>query len=120
MNSILSLGKYLFAIPFAVFGVLHLMNAEAMKGLAYGQTFLVYLTGVALIAATVSMLIGKMDKLATVLLGIFLLITALAVHLPTVMGGDQGALGQILKDLSLAGGSWLYALHNAKDNSVIG
>ena len=33
-----------------------------------------YLTGVALIAASVSMLIGKMDKLATTLLGVMLLL----------------------------------------------
>ena len=30
MNSILGFGKYLFAIPFAVFGVMHFMNAEGM------------------------------------------------------------------------------------------
>ncbi|MFM1912601.1 MAG: hypothetical protein RIR51_439 [Bacteroidota bacterium] len=33
MKNLSMLGKYLFPIPFAVFGVLHLMNADAMAGM---------------------------------------------------------------------------------------
>lgn len=120
MNVILSLGKYLFAIPFAVFGVFHFMNADAMSGMAFGQSILVYITGAALIAATISMLIGKMDKLATFLLGIMLLVFVFAVHLQGAMGGDQMAMTSLLKDLMLAGGAFIYAGHVAKDNAVIG
>jgi uncharacterized membrane protein YphA (DoxX/SURF4 family) len=117
MNAVLNLGKYLFAVPFAVFGVFHFMYAEAMKGMAFGSTILVYITGAALVAATVSMLIGKMDKLAAVLLAVFLLLTAFLVHLNDAMAGDPGAF---LKDLALAGAALMYAGHAAKDNAVIG
>jgi putative oxidoreductase len=117
MNAVLNLGKYLYALPFAVFGIFHFMNAEAMKGLAFGSPILVYITGAALVAATVSMLIGKMDKLAAVLLALFLLLTAFLVHLNAAMEGDAGGF---LKDLALAGAALMYAGNAAKDNAVIG
>lgn len=120
MNAVLSLGKYLFAIPFAVFGIFHFMNAEGMAGMAFGQTALVYLTGVALIAAAVSMLIGKLDKLAAVLLALMLIIFVLAIHLGGAMDGDQSAMSAMLKDIMLAGAALIYARSEAKDASVIG
>lgn len=120
MQAILGLGKYLFAIPFLIFGIFHLMGAEAMAPMAFGSTLLVYLTGIALILATVSIFMGKYDKLATVLLGVFLLLTVALVHLSGAIDGDQAATGNVLKDLSLAGASWLYAGQIARDKSVIG
>ena len=117
MNSILGLGKYLFAIPFAVFGVFHFLKADMMAGMAFGSPILVYISGAALIAASVSMLIGKYDKLATVLLAVLLLIFVFAIHLKSASGGDYSGL---LKDLALAGAALMYAKSNAQDASVIG
>ncbi|MCF8247729.1 MAG: hypothetical protein K9J37_20275 [Saprospiraceae bacterium] len=126
MNSILGLGKYLFAVPFAVFGIMHLMNADAMAGMApFGGAIVVYITGLALIAAAVSIIIGKYDKLGTALLGLFMLLTALLVHAKGLAnaadaGASAASMGGLLKDLMLAGASWLYAANLSKDNSVIG
>ncbi|MCB0703769.1 MAG: hypothetical protein KDC34_00600 [Saprospiraceae bacterium] len=125
MKSLLGLGKYLFAIPFAIFGLFHLMGAKDMAGIVPipGGEIWVYLTGIAHIAAAVAILIGKMDKLATALLGLMLLIFALSIHLPGVIesgGENQMAMGGFLKDTMLAGASWLYSLHIAKDPAVIG
>lgn len=117
MNAVLSIGKYLFAIPFAVFGIFHLIYAENMKGIAFGSTILVYLTGLALIAGSVSLLIGKLDKLAAVLLAVFLLLTAFLVHLNAAMAGDAASF---LKDIMLSGAALIYAGNLAKDNAVIG
>ncbi|MBK8624149.1 MAG: hypothetical protein IPN86_00810 [Saprospiraceae bacterium] len=36
MNSIIGLGKYLFAIPMAVFGIMHFMAAGDMAAMAPG------------------------------------------------------------------------------------
>ncbi|NUO02774.1 MAG: DoxX family protein [Saprospiraceae bacterium] len=113
----LNLGKYLFAIPFAVFGVFHFMKADMMAGMAFGSPILVYISGAGLIAATVSMLIGKYDKLATVLLAVMLLIFVFAVHLKSASAGDFSGL---LKDLALAGAALMYAKTTAKDASIIG
>ncbi len=120
MNAVLNLGKYLFALPFLVFGVLHFMGAEDMAAFTPGGKPVVYFTGVALIAAAVSFLIGKLDKLAAVLLALFLLLTATVVHLQNLMAGDQMAMSNLLKDLALCGAALLYAQSHAKDNSVIG
>lgn len=128
MNAFLSLGRWLFAIPFAVFGLFHFMNAQAMADYvvpAYmpAKMIWVYLSGAGLIAATVSMLIGKYDKLATTLLAVFLLLLVVMVHLPGAMSGTEGAqasISMLLKDASLAGAAMMYALNYAKDRSVIG
>lgn len=122
MNTLLGLGKYLFALPFAIFGLFHFMGAEGMAGMVPlpGGIIWVYLTGVGLIAAAVSIIIGKMDKLATFLLGVMMLAFVFLVHMKGAMAGDQMAMPGLLKDLALAGAAWLYAGHLAKDNAVIG
>jgi putative oxidoreductase len=104
-------GRYLFAIPFAIFGLMHFMAANDMAGMVPlpGGAIWVYFTGLALILAAVSIIIQKKAKLASLLLGVMLIIFVLAIHLPTVLGGDQMAMGSVLKDLSLAGAAFTYS-----------
>ena len=120
MNALLGIGKYLYAIPFAIFGIFHFMNAGGMAGMAFGSTFLVYLTGIALIAAAVSIVIGRLDKLAAVLLALFLLLTAFIVHFPGALEGNQASTSSFLKDIMLGGAAMMYANSVAKDPAVIG
>lgn len=123
MNAVLNLGKYIYAAVMAVFGLGHLGNADAMAGMVPipGGVIWVYITGLALIAAAVSIFIGKMDKLAAVLLALMLLIFALSMHLPSMMGGENPmAMPSFMKDLGLAGAALMYASSMAKDNAVIG
>lgn len=120
MDGLLKLGRYLFAIPMAVFGVNHFTDASTMAGYApFGGEIIIYITGLTLILAAISLIIGKYDKLAAFLLGIFLLLTALTVWLPAIMNGAGEQMPNFLKDLALAGGAWGYALM-AKDDAVIG
>ena len=109
--STLKLGRIIFALPFAVFGILHFMNASAMAGMVPlpGGVFWVYLTGAAHLAAAISILTGKYARLACLLLGVMLLIFALSIHLPNLLGGDQQSMTNLLKDLALAGGAWAIA-----------
>ncbi|MCB9279444.1 MAG: DoxX family protein [Lewinellaceae bacterium] len=127
MNSLLGLGKYLFIIPLLGFGFGHLSNANAMAGMVPipGGALWIYVTGIAMLAAAVSIVIGKWDKLATTLLGIMLLIFALSIHLPGMLNAadamaKQGSMGQMMKDIGLAGGAWMYAAGLARDKSMIG
>ena len=114
-------GRYVFAIPFLIFGVFHFMNASNMAGMIPGWlpggVFWVYLTGLALIAASVSMMIKVMDQLASFLLGVMLIIFVLLLHLPGALEGDQMATTSALKDLAMAGGAWLYAGYVAKPSA---
>lgn len=106
-------GKYLFLIPFIIFGIFHFISGQQMAALVPsfipGGVIWVYLTGVALIAAPVGVFIGKYAKLAMFLLGVMLLIFVLTIHLPGVAGGNEQSMPSLLKDLALAGAAWMYA-----------
>jgi putative oxidoreductase len=124
MNAFLALGRWFFALPFALFGLMHFMNAAKMAEYSVPsylpmKELWVYFTGTGLIAAAVSMLLEKLDKLATTLLAFFLLAMVFLLHLPNAMNNDANAplaLTALLKDISLAGGAMMYARHYAKDN----
>ena len=107
-----TIGRYLFALPFAVFGIFHFMNAGQMSGMVPipGGVFWVYLTGLAFLAFCVSLIIETKVRLAGILLGVMLLIFVLSIHLPAVMGGEmQPSMTNLLKDLIIAGGAWYIA-----------
>ncbi|WP_372633369.1 DoxX family protein [Fodinibius sp.] len=112
MGMIEKAGRYLFALPFGIFGLFHFMNAGQMAGMVPipGGVFWVYLTGIALLAACISILIEKKARLACILLGVMLLIFVLTIHLPGVLGeGGQSAMTMLLKDTAMAGGAWILA-----------
>lgn len=123
MDALPKVGRFLFAIPMAVFGIMHFMNAQMMAGMVPipGGVIWVYLTGLALIAAAVSIMTGKQAVLATQLLALFLLLTAFTVHLPVVLGGDQTAMSNVLKDVALSGGALILSgvfSHEAKHHAA--
>ncbi len=116
-----TVARYLYAIPFGIFGVMHFINGSQMAGMVPipGGVIWVYLIGVALIAACVSIIIGKYTKLACLLLALLLIIFVLTLHLPGVIGAaDDAAMGaamsSLLKDAALAGGALILA--NNYDN----
>ena len=127
MNAFLSLGRWLFPIPVAIFGLMHFMKASQMATMI--PNYLpapiawVLLADAGLVAAALAMLIGKYDKLAATLLAAELLLFVLLLHLPAVTAGGENSqlsMGNLLKDLSLAGAAMLYATYVAKDRSFIG
>lgn len=107
------LAIYFFIIPMGVFGILHLVNADAMSGLVPGWVpggvIWVYITGICLLAATASVILNKKAQLALLLLGVLLLIFATTIHLAAVIGGDQMSMGSFLKDFALAGAAFYLA-----------
>ena len=108
-----TVGRLLLAIPIAIFGAFHMMNAVEMKSMVPaalpGGVFWVYLSGVALIAAALAIILQKMAKLAAILLAVMLILFAVLVHMPKFLGGDQLAMGSVLKDLAIAGGALILA-----------
>jgi putative oxidoreductase len=112
MKTLSTLGRFIYAIPFIVFGVLHFMNAGAMAGIISKWPVaegLVYISGLALILAGVSIIINVKARLASLLLALLLLIIILGIQLPAVMGGDQMAMGSLLKDTALLGAALTYS-----------
>ena len=125
LNSITSLGKWLFIVPFAAFGIMHFMGADKMAGMVPipGGAIWVYITGLGMLAFALSVILGKMDKLAALLLALLLLLYVVLLHLPGAMKGDemsQMSIMSLLKDIGLAGGALMYARGFAQDSSVVG
>ena len=120
MNQLLppNVFRVLFAIPFAVFGVLHLMNASQMQGMVPtyvpGGIIWVYITGSLLIAAALALIINKYAKAAGFLLGLMLLVFILSIHVPALLGGDQSAMSGFLKDFSLMAAAMFIGNFSAK------
>lgn len=94
------------------------MMAEWMPGWLPGPLFFVYLTGLALVAAGVSIITKIYTKLATQLLALLLLLIILMLHVPTAMSGNEqasmNAMTMILKDMGLLGGSLYMSSHFSK------
>lgn len=94
----------LFAVVMGFFGVMHFMNADKMSGMvpdympADGKIW-IYITGAALIAAALAILINKFKMVACYLLAAMLLIFVFTLHLQPAMDGNPG---QLLKDTGLA------------------
>jgi uncharacterized membrane protein YphA (DoxX/SURF4 family) len=123
MNKITTLGKWLFVIPFAIFGFLHFGPLEF--SLPYVPTWLpfptfwVYFIGVCLFAFAISASIGKLDKLASLLLAILLFVFVFTIHIPKALSGDFVGVIGATRDICMAGASILYGALIAKDNRFI-
>jgi putative oxidoreductase len=126
VNGITNLGKWLFILPFTVFGFMHIVNAEKMTGLVPafmpGGSMWVYLTGFAQLAFATSVILGKYDKLAALLCALMLFIFILTLHLPGLsnLQMSQLAMNNMLKDMGLIGGALMYARAFSQDTSVVG
>jgi putative oxidoreductase len=126
VNFITNLGKWLFILPFTVFGCMHIAKAEQMTTMipAFmpGGAMWVYLTGFAQIAFAVSVVLGKFDKLSALLCALMLFIFILTLHLPGLsnLQMSQLAMNNMLKDIGLIGGALMYAHAFSRDKSVVG
>ncbi len=67
-------------------------------------------TGIALIAACVSIITQKHVKLACQLLAAMLGVFMVGTQMPKLMGGDSTGMGNIFKDPSLIGAALSYSV----------
>ena len=113
--------QVLYAIPFAIFGLFHFMNAKQMVGFMAGwpaAEFFVYLSGAGMLAASIAIIINKYARLATLLLAAELLIIVLTMQLPMLSNPEmaQMVITNILKDIGLIAGALMVA--GTMDNNV--
>ncbi len=113
-----SIGRILYAIPFGIFGILHLLMADNMAGMVPGfipgGVIWVYLTGIALLAACVAIAANKHARLASLCLAGLLASFILTIHLPGMMGeGMQMSMAALLKDIGLLAGALMIAGHSS-------
>ncbi len=117
MKSLTFLGRIIYAIPFIIFGVFHFLNAKGMAdSMLQNWPFnmaLVYISGLALILAGVSIMLNLYARVASLLLALLLLIIILTIHLKGIISVDavlkQMATTSLLKDVALLGAALTYA-----------
>jgi putative oxidoreductase len=115
MKKITTIGRILFAIPFAIFGINHFLMTDYYVGMLTSfiplGAYTIILTGIMLIATSISILTKKFVKVSTIILALLLFIFIITIHIPHLLnGGEQTAtLIALLKDISLMGGSLMIA-----------
>jgi len=115
MNKIAIIGRILFALPFAAFGFNHFLMMDYYLGTLTSfipkTAFVMILTGVLLIAASISIITKRLVKLSTILLAVLLFIFIITIHIPNLIHkvDTTVTLIALLKDISLMGGSLMIA-----------
>jgi hypothetical protein len=124
MKKITTLGRILFAVPFAVFGINHFLMTDYYLGMLTSfiplGAYTIVLTGIMLIGASISIITKKYIKQATLLLAFLLLIFILTIHIPHLFNGSDKTVTLIalFKDISLMGGSMMIAgIYSEPDES---
>jgi len=115
MKNLTTIGRILFALPFAVFGLNHFIMADFFIGMLNsfipGTSFTIILTGLALIAASISIIFKKYIKLSCMLLAILLFIFIVSIHIPKLFDETTRIMSMfaLLKDTALMGGALMIA-----------
>ncbi len=115
MNKINTIGRILFALPFAFFGINHFIMMDYYMGMLTSfiprTAFVMILTGLMLIAASISIITSKYVRLSTFLLAGLLFLFIVTIHIPHLIQGNNTTVTLItlLKDISLMGGSLMIA-----------
>ncbi|MCK9422627.1 MAG: hypothetical protein M0Q38_08520 [Bacteroidales bacterium] len=115
MKHLFTLGRIFFAIPFGILGLNHFFMYSYYVGIVNsfipGGGFTVIMTGLALIAACISIIAKKFIQFSCLLLALLLLIFICTIHIPGlfVQGTATMALIELLKDTALMGGSLMIA-----------
>lgn len=138
MDKILNLGKYIFPLSFLLYVGLHLgkpeVGASFVPDYIPFSLFWNYFTLVCIVAFIVSAVMGKYDKLAYVLMALYVILMAVLVHLPRAMGneiGDEAMTADVAREKELemvnffrnimvTGALLAFAKFVAKDKRVIG
>ena len=123
MKNLAPIGRILFALPFAVFGINHLLMMDYY--LAMLTSFIplggytIILTGLVMIIVSISIITKKFIRLSTLILAGLLLIFILTIHLPHLFDGTDRVpiMIALLKDISLMGGSLMIAGYCAEEET---
>ena len=111
MKNLTTIGRILFALPFALFGINHFLMLDYYMGMLTSFVplgpYTIILTGIMLIAASISIITKILLKFSTLLLSFLLLIFILTIHIPHLFSDADRTITIIamLKDISLMGGS---------------
>jgi putative oxidoreductase len=110
METVLLIGRILFSVIFIFNGFNHLADFPGVRGYAEAMGvpmagFATIVTGLMLLAGGLSVLLGYKAKFGSLLLVIFLFLSAFMVHTFWAFEGQQAQveMAQFFKNLALAG-----------------
>jgi uncharacterized membrane protein len=125
MKKITTIGRILFAIPFALFGINHFLMTDYYLGMLTSfiplGAYTIILTGIMLIVVSISIIIKKFVKFSTLMLAALLFIFIVTIHIPHLFTEADKTITIIalLKDISLMGGSLMIAgIYSEEDEPV--
>lgn len=125
MKNLTNAGRILYAIPFALFGINHFIMLDYYTGMLTSfiplGAYTIVLTGVLLVAASISILFKIYVKVFTGLLALMLLMFILTIHIPHLISDADKTVTIItlLKDISLMGGSLMIAgIYSEEDKTI--
>lgn len=115
MKKLTTIGRILFAVPFALFGINHFLMLNYYLGMLTSfvplGAYTIVLTGIMLIAASISIITKILVKFSTLFLAGLLFIFIVTIHIPHLFTDADKTITIIglLKDISLMGGSLMIA-----------
>ncbi len=117
MKDLGTIGRFLFGLPFVVFGVFHFINTELISGgvpsyLPGDGAFWVWLTGAVFVLAGAGIVLGKKVGALAELLALQLVVLVLLIHLPNA----EANMVQLLKDVALIGGALMLAARHSDED----
>ncbi len=122
MNAILSVGRYLFPLSFLLYVGLHVgapkVGASFVPSWLPAPMFWNYFTAVLILAFIISCMIGKFDKLATVLMAVYVLLMIVLVHIPRAAASENDMLN-IFRNIMVIGALMVYARYAARDDRMV-
>jgi uncharacterized membrane protein YphA (DoxX/SURF4 family) len=123
IDQITKAGRWLFPLSFLLYVALHFgkadMGASFLPLWVPFPIFWDYFTGICIMAFIVSCLIGKYDKLATVLMAFYVFLTIFFIHIPRAATSLNDMLN-IFRNIMVIGGLLVYAKYATKDERIIG
>ncbi|MGV3599183.1 MAG: hypothetical protein ACO1PI_15065 [Bacteroidota bacterium] len=123
IDKIVTIGRYLFPLSFLLYVGLHFANpvvgASFVPSWLPFPLFWNYFTGVLILLFIISCLLGKYDKLASILMALYVLLMIFMVHIPRA-GTNENDMLNIFRNLMVIGALLVYAKYAAKDKRITG
>lgn len=123
IEKIITTGRYLFPLSFLLYVGLHFGNpvvgASFVPSWLPFPVFWNYFTGVLILLFIISCLLRKYDKLASILMALYVLLMIFLVHIPRAQVNENDMLN-IFRNLMVIGALLVYAKYATKDKRITG
>lgn len=122
-DRIASVGRWLFPLSFLLYVALHFgkpeVGASFVPGFLPAPLLWNYFTGICILLFIVSALVGRYDKLAALLMALYVFLMIFLVHIPRAATSENDALN-IFRNLMVIGALLIYARYVARDKRIVG